>query len=187
MNRKLLLGLTAIALLAVIAAACGESATPTPGPNPISTATAVPNPSAVPTPPLVDEDAHDDGHQHEEEIELKILVGEFFFQVEGQEKNAPLVLETGTEYELVFKNVGVVLHEVILGREVKLEEGRAVGYQERLLEDVEVETQLGPGVELRVAFTLPDERAGEWEIGCFIPGHYEAGMHAPLSIKCEGC
>ena len=183
MNRKLLMGLTAIALLALISATCGGSEVSTTEPSPIPTATTVPSPSAVPTPPLADEGEHDDGHQHGEVIELKISVGELFFQVEGQEKNSPLVLETGTEYELVFKNVGMVLHEVILGRQMKLEQGMAAGYQELLLEDVEVETLLEPGVELRVAFTLPDEKAGEWEIGCFIPGHYEAGMHAPLSIK----
>ncbi|MCH8087802.1 MAG: hypothetical protein IIC81_08135, partial [Chloroflexi bacterium] len=60
MNRKLLMGLTAIALLALIAAACGGSEVSTTGPNPIPTATAVPSPSAVPNPPLVDEGEHDD-------------------------------------------------------------------------------------------------------------------------------
>ena len=187
MKRKLLVGLTAIALLALIAAACGGSEVSTTEPSPVPTATTVPSPSAVPTPPLADEGEQDDGNQQGEVIELKISVGELFFQVEGQEKNSPLVLETGMEYELVFKNVGMVLHVVILGRQMKLEQGMAAGYQELLLEDVEVETLLEPGVELRVAFTLPDEKAGKWEVECFIPGHYEAGMHAPLSIKCEGC
>ena len=52
MNRKVLVGLTAIVLIALIAAACGESATPTPGPSPVPTAAVLPSPSAVPTPPL---------------------------------------------------------------------------------------------------------------------------------------
>jgi uncharacterized cupredoxin-like copper-binding protein len=32
------------------------------------------------------------------------------------------------------------------------------------------------------AFNLSEEAQGEWEIGCFVPGHYEAGMHAPLLV-----
>jgi uncharacterized cupredoxin-like copper-binding protein len=32
-------------------------------------------------------------------------------------------------------------------------------------------------------FTLPDEAIGTWEIGCFIPGHYQAGMLAPVVVE----
>lgn len=42
--------------------------------------------------------------------------------------------------------------------------------------------QVEPGETVEVTFTLPEDRAGEWEIGCFEPGHYEAGMHATLTL-----
>jgi uncharacterized cupredoxin-like copper-binding protein len=34
-----------------------------------------------------------------------------------------------------------------------------------------------------MTFTLPEDRRGEWTTGCFLPGHYEAGMHGTLIVE----
>ena len=34
-----------------------------------------------------------------------------------------------------------------------------------------------------MTFTLPENRRGEWTTGCFLPGHYEAGMHGTLIVE----
>jgi len=147
--------------------------------------------------------AHGDEEETGQVTEVEILMGEFYFQVAGQPKNAPIVLQAGVTYELIFKNVGAVLHEAMFGQNLKTDEaGNPAGYEENLFEGVEVkiegemaggkfeveaegleEIEISPGDTLKVIVTIPAEKVGEWEIGCFIPGHYEAGMRAPLIVQ----
>ncbi len=44
-----------------------------------------------------------------------------------------------------------------------------------------VEAQAGQTFVM--TFTLPEERRGEWTTGCFLSGHYEAGMHGTLIVE----
>ncbi len=44
-----------------------------------------------------------------------------------------------------------------------------------------VESQ--PGETFLMSFTLPESRRGEWSTGCFLPGHYDAGMHGTLIVE----
>ena len=43
------------------------------------------------------------------------------------------------------------------------------------------EAQVGQTVLM--TFTLPEDRRGEWMTGCFLPGHYDAGMHGTLIVE----
>ncbi len=38
------------------------------------------------------------------------------------------------------------------------------------------------GKTVYMSFTLPESKRGEWSTGCFLPGHYEAGMHGTLIV-----
>jgi len=38
------------------------------------------------------------------------------------------------------------------------------------------------GTTVRTSFTLPESRRGVWSIGCFLPGHYQAGMRGTLIV-----
>lgn len=57
--------------------------------------------------------------------------------------------------------------------------------------DEEAEAHSGEVWELNVdgwgtaylTFTIPEDRKGEWEIGCFIPRHYERGMGAKFIVE----
>ncbi len=40
-----------------------------------------------------------------------------------------------------------------------------------------------PGKTVYMTFTLPESRRGEWSTGCFLVGHYEAGMHGVLIVE----
>ena len=40
-----------------------------------------------------------------------------------------------------------------------------------------------PGEMHLMSFTLPESRRGEWNTGCFLPGHYDAGMHGELIVE----
>ena len=39
------------------------------------------------------------------------------------------------------------------------------------------------GETFLMTFTLPEDRRGEWVTGCFLSGHYEAGMHGTLIVE----
>ncbi len=40
-----------------------------------------------------------------------------------------------------------------------------------------------PGGKAYMTFTLPASAKGEWETGCFLAGHYEAGMNGKLIVQ----
>lgn len=129
---------------------------------------------------------------------LKIDIGSFYFQVAGQEQNAPINLQTGVDYEIQFHNVDTMMHEEQIGRDPGTKDGHPHDYQTQLFDGVgfKIETsdtkvegdslaeiELQPGATASLFFNLPASAAGTWEIGCFQPGHYEAGMHAPVIVK----
>ncbi len=39
-----------------------------------------------------------------------------------------------------------------------------------------------PGGRVELELQIPLDAAGDWEFGCFIEGHFEAGMHGTLSV-----
>jgi uncharacterized cupredoxin-like copper-binding protein len=108
-----------------------------------------------------------------------------------------IVLRSGERVVLAFKNSGVVAHEFTAGRS-----GRpGIGYASDLLAGVHFEidppsagehgaghetasagVQLLPGQTATLTFVVP-QRPGTFEFGCFIPGHYEAGMKGSVTIR----
>ena len=125
---------------------------------------------------------------------LTIEMGEMYFQVPGQPQNAEIVLEVAVPYRITFTNVGNVRHNVKFGRGVITEEGVPFAYADNLLQAVPLkvlgaggsgfrvvtnellELDLDPGQSVEVILTLPAGR-------CFVVGHYEAGMRAPLTVR----
>lgn len=142
------------------------------------------------------------------EREFTILMGEMYFQVEGEQQNAPIELEAGAPYRITFENVGDMVHRVKFGRGVVAEEGSPYAYVEDLFSYTRVrvigtsgeqqfavdtdflgELDLEPGATVEMVFTLTNDKQGEWEIGCFVPStattpnHWMAGMRAPLNVR----
>jgi hypothetical protein len=128
---------------------------------------------------------------HEEDgepIVYTLAMNDYNFVVEGQEAGEGLTLEAGQLYRLVFRNDGLVLHEVLIGRDPS-QEGEFTGdYAEHLLAEVLVdvygvgeaftfevvspgflEMELAHGQALAIQFTLTEDHIGAWEIGCFSP------------------
>ncbi len=132
-------------------------------------------------------------HEGEEAVALEIHLGEMFFQVHERNgeavdaaKNAPVELRAGQELQVRFENVGNVEHEIHFGRNaVKNDEGQFVEYEQTLFGGGFRGLHLLPGQSGKLHMEVPAESAGEWEMGCFIPGHYEAGMKAPLNVVAE--
>jgi uncharacterized cupredoxin-like copper-binding protein len=132
--------------------------------------------------------AHED---HLSEPDTEIHVGDFYFEVhkiEGNEvhgeQNGHVHLHAGTHL-IMFENEGSVQHEIHFGREVEFnDDGAAVGYHENLFHHF-LGLHLNPGESGMLHVHIPEDAVGEWEIGCFIPGHYEAGQAAVLEIEAE--
>ena len=126
--------------------------------------------------------AHED---HGAPADLMIRMGEMYFHVDGVEEGEPFEFSAGEPHLIHFMNEGAVDHEVHFGREPSLEH---FTYMQNLFNTGGSSRSGFMGLHLKPAETatlhlwIPEEHRGEWEIGCFIPGHYEAGMKAPFVI-----
>ncbi len=117
-------------------------------------------------------------------------------------------IPAGEEITLQFVNIGTVEHEFMAGRQVNSD---FTGYEIDLFADVDVKKEKSkvmkkpavpapekprqPGVALTLlpaqsgsmSFTLPKDKTGEWEMGCFIPlgemTHYHAGMKGIVMVQ----
>jgi uncharacterized cupredoxin-like copper-binding protein len=111
--------------------------------------------------------------------DLEIRMGEFYFEVPGQGKNAPITLEAEKELLIRLVNEGGVVHEIHFGRNADL---TARLYQEELMPGF-LGLHLEPTQQALLHVRIPADRKGTWEIGCLIAGHYEAGQKAQLNIS----
>ena len=142
-----------------------------------------------------------------------ISMSEYKYVVAGQKEGDPIKLETGKPYRFVFHNVGTSEHEALFGQEPKILNGFKHDFTNNLLEDVETtitngqeesgftigaaglaEFELLIKQDIAIEFTLPDDKVGDWELGCFVSldpkatddnpgaGHYDVGMHLPIMV-----
>ncbi len=149
----------------------------------------------------------------DEPVSFNISMSEYKYVVEGQKEGEAIKLETGKPYRFIFHNMGTGEHEALIGHEPKILGGFKHDFTNNLLEDVE--TTITNGEEesgftigaagfnefeilvkqtLAIEFTLPDEKVGDWELGCFVSldpnapednpgaGHYDVGMHLPINV-----
>ena len=141
--------------------------------------------------------------EHGTAADLVITVGEFYFRGPDGVDNGQLKLESGRPHLIRFVNEGALDHEVHFGREPNPETGlygqnlfapqapdqndgehRSHGFLGLHLPPWDDPSMPAPFGELHV--WIPRGLEGEWEVGCFVPGHYEAGQHAPLIIVPPG-
>lgn len=111
--------------------------------------------------------------------DLEIKMGEFYFQVPGKDKNAPIELAADKELLIKFVNEGKVAHEAHFGRNF---DSTKRLYKEELMPGF-LGIHLEPNQVGYLHILLSEKQKGEWEIGCLIPGHYEAGQKAKLTVK----
>ena len=79
----------------------------------------------------------------------------------------------GTPYHFVITNKGALAHDWMIMPSGEQDEDKAL---------VKVEdTDLQPNMTVTRDFTFT--QAGSLEFACHVKGHYEAGMHTPITIK----
>ena len=139
---------------------------------------------------------------------LVIAMDEFSFTVAGPPPPPgypppTAALPAGRSVLVTLRNVGHIAHHWSVGRTLLV----GGGYEHDLLAMMEpevrsgtgyrlVETEEGaaggrggviievsPGAAVTVRLAVPANATGTWEMGCFIPGHYHAGMKAPLRVE----
>lgn len=196
-----LAGIVAAVMLSVTcapAAAPPAAATPAPATAPPAAAAPAPGAAAAAHEPLDKKAAK----PKRLEAAIQINLSEMQFGNPQGEKNPTFRLPVGKTVGIHVHNEGQVMHELAIGRKVKTTpEGRE--YEETLSEllpmdlffyygagKVEVEEakfgemEVDPGIrDVWLRFTVPSELKGEWELGCFVEGHYEAGMKAKIVFK----
>ena len=100
---------------------------------------------------------------------VAVEMGEYWFRPGETE------LVAGVPYRFVLRNAGTEHHEWAVVPRGDRDESR-------MLTEVE-EDELPPGAEVEHQFTF--EEPGEFDMACFLPGHYEAGMVHPVTVRAQ--
>lgn len=137
-------------------------------------------------------------------LESKVLIdmGELKFVDAQGTADTTFRVPVGKVVGLHVRNPDELEHEILVGRGVAEVDGELDGYNASLFDLVEAdvfvygpekveiggvkgfgEIELESGSEAWIRVTFPESTKGSWEIGCFVPGHYDAGMKATLIIE----
>lgn len=86
------------------------------------------------------------------------------------------------------KDLFAILKPRVTGREYELEKVSAGPSQKDTAEGeaakvLDTELDVEPGGVATLRFTVPASAKGQWEMGCFLPGHYESGMKGTIVIE----
>ncbi len=100
-------------------------------------------------------------------IEVKVTVSDFKIE------SSVTTFTVGTTYHFVITNKGAVDHDWMIMPQGEMDENKNLV----MLED----TDLKPGVTLTKDFKF--EHSGNFEFACHVEGHYEKGMHTPITAK----
>lgn len=103
------------------------------------------------------------------------------------------VFKVGTPYRFIITNPGAINHEFVLlaeGEEHHMQAEGEHGHEDaghghedsRQMENMlhVGESELLPGATVTIEHTFTEP--GEYEFGCYLPGHYAAGMYAKVSV-----
>ncbi len=90
-------------------------------------------------------------------------------------------VKQGETIRLVHLNNGQVMHEFVLGTKQELDEHAALMKKFPNMEhDEPYMAHVGPGKKGEIIWTF--NRVGEFDFGCLLPGHYEAGMVGKIQV-----
>ena len=118
---------------------------------------------------------------------IEITMREFTFSPRS------ITVRPGETVTLKFTNVGSLEHEFMAGRAPVPSRGYTEDWLKRAVPALANHTHpgeehLGEGIRVsadwgnRVTLVVPEEK-GTYEFGCFIAGHYEAGMRGSIVVR----
>jgi uncharacterized cupredoxin-like copper-binding protein len=95
---------------------------------------------------------------------------------------ASLVIKRGETVKFVVKNNGKVMHEMVLGTTKELKEHAEMMKKHPAMEhDEPYMAHVAPGKTETMVWQFT--KAGEFQFGCLVPGHFEAGMIGKVTVK----
>lgn len=193
---------------AILVSACGSApaaTAPTAAATAAPTAAATAAPTAAPATPAPGQViAHKAGVIHTlmpKNIEsvVEIDMGDHYFGNTQGQKNPTFTLPAGKTVGLHLHNEGTVLHEIVIGRTAKKDGDYEQTLTELITSDVffyygTARAEIGGATygeievdkdmrDIWIRLNVPANLKGEWEIGCFVPEHYDKGMHAKLIFQ----
>jgi uncharacterized cupredoxin-like copper-binding protein len=80
------------------------------------------------------------------------------------------------------KDLIALLKPTETGRQYAMERAGAAS-QADLIKRISEGTEVEPGGEVTLRFTVPAGAKGEWQMACVLTGHYESGMKGTIVIK----
>jgi uncharacterized cupredoxin-like copper-binding protein len=95
-----------------------------------------------------------------------------------------ITVKQGETIRFVHRNLGRVLHEMVIGTRADLEEHAALMRKFPEMEhDEPYMAHVGPGKRGQIVWQF--NRAGDFEFACLIPGHFEAGMRGTIKVAAK--
>ena len=95
-----------------------------------------------------------------------------------------ITVKQGETIRFVHRNVGQVMHEMVIGTRADLEEHAALMRKHPGMEhDEPYMAHVGPGKRGQIVWQF--NRAGDFEFACLIPGHFEAGMRGSIKVAAK--
>jgi LPXTG-motif cell wall-anchored protein len=95
-------------------------------------------------------------------VEVKVTLSDFKVEMSNTD------LPAGTAVTFVITNNGKITHEMVLEKAGVVDEPLEFNGEGQEAEDIEA------GTTRTVEWTVPE--AGQYQLACHVPGHYEAGM-----------
>ena len=93
-----------------------------------------------------------------------------------------LTFKAGETVRLHIVNKGAEVHEFVMDTmEANAEHKALMAKFPEMEHDDPNAVRLEPGEEAEIVWTFG--KAGSYEFACLIPGHYEGGMHGPLTVN----
>ncbi len=95
---------------------------------------------------------------------------------------ASLTIKQGETVKFVVKNSGKVMHEMVIGSMKELKEHAEMMRKHPTMEhDEPYMAHVAPGKTETMVWQFT--KAGEFNFGCLVPGHFEAGMVGKVTVK----
>ncbi|MBL0345039.1 hypothetical protein [Candidatus Villigracilis affinis] len=121
------------------------------------------------------------GQKVRDSIEVQINLTEFGIE------SSVTDFESGVLYRFIVTNAGTVEHEFMIMPPLTADEmgmGMDMGEMDQMALAMIATEKLQPGVTATLDFSFTETApAGALELACHTPGHYEANMKLPITVK----
>ena len=95
-----------------------------------------------------------------------------------------ITVKAGETIRFVHRNIGKVMHEMVIGTRKDLEEhAQLMRKQPGMEHDEPYMTHVAAGKRGQMVWQF--NRVGDFEFACLIPGHFEAGMRGTIKVAAK--